>query len=75
MSFYSKSYNAAACCGDNCSYDHLSTEDEPCWGGVEVVGEDCTADYSDCWWYHACQGHHNFYDDAWDNPKYIPELQ
>jgi hypothetical protein len=72
MPFYSKSYNAASCCGDDCSYNYLSTEGEPCWGEVEVVGEDYS-EY-DWTWYHACQGHHNFYDDAWDNPKYIPEL-
>lgn len=48
-------YNPKACCGDDCF--KLWDEDEPCWGDVEVIDEQCTEDYSDCWWIHACQGH------------------
>lgn len=62
MEHYSKSYNPSACCGNDCTYDYLSTEEKPCWGDVEVVGEECNSDYSDCWWIHACQGHINIYD-------------
>jgi len=66
--FKSKSYNPKACCGADCTYEYRSTLEQPCWGDVVVVGEDCNSDYSDCWWIHACQGHIDFYDE--DKPEY-----
>lgn len=53
----SPSYNPKACCWADCFKFYSNTKDDPCWGDVEVVGEECTADYEDCWWIHACQGH------------------
>ena len=41
---------------------YYGDEAEPCWGQVEMVGEDCTEDYSDCWDHHACEGHFAFAD-------------
>ena len=70
MHHKSKTYKSATCCSEDCTYAHSSTEEEPCWGEVEVVDEVCTEDYSDCWWIHACEGHR----DLCEGGKYIKEL-
>jgi len=72
MKFKSESYKESKCCNSDCHYEYLSTEQEPCWGEVEVVGEDCTEDFSECWWIHACKGHIKFYDYG-SNETYIKE--
>ena len=61
MNYITKSYNPGACCGADCTYDYLSTEDKPCWGDVEVVGDEGDGD---SWtWLHACRGHKDVYDE------------
>ena len=64
----SESYKMAECCHVDCNYLD-DNPDEPCWGEVVVVGEDCNEDYSDCYWIHACKGHAEICD--WG--KYINE--
>jgi hypothetical protein len=50
----SESYKISDCCGADCNFENNSS-DEPCWGEVEVVGEEYNDE--DYWWIHACQGH------------------
>lgn len=57
------SYNPSACCGAHC---YFGKPDSPCWGDVEVVGEQIVED--DSWWIHACQGHY----EVADGGAYIP---
>lgn len=68
------SYDPYACCGSDCFFFWSSTKEDPCWGEVEVIGEECTDDYSDCWWIHACQGHKDMYY-TYDKGEYHPEPQ
>jgi hypothetical protein len=35
---------------------HLAEDEMPCWGNVEVIDEEY--DGEDCYWIHACEGHH-----------------
>lgn len=56
----SDSYKQATCCQDKDCFLLDTNDNEPCWGQVEVVGEDCLPGYSDCWWIHGCQGHDDF---------------
>jgi hypothetical protein len=53
MGYRLPSYRAATCCPDtHCNHD---SQDQPCWGNVEVRGE---SDWGDDWsWIHACEGH------------------
>ena len=64
----SVSYDPQACCGAEC-YMLGCIDNQPCWGNVEAIDEQCTEDYSDCWWVHACQGHLQVYGGG----KYTPE--
>lgn len=38
-----------------------------------MIEEECTEDYSDCWWIHACQGHKHMYRGLDLIAKYKPE--
>ena len=69
--FKSESYNPKACCGDDCYFDHYSTEAEPCWGNVEVIDE--ISSENDWWWVHACRGHINYDWTGAGKNVYIPE--
>jgi hypothetical protein len=70
----SPSYNPKACCGSDCYSMYSATPEEPCWGDVEAIDEQCTEDYEDCWWIHGCQGHKDVYNEPWvKNVKYNPE--
>ena len=60
----SETYNPSACCGDDCWIHNIGDERYlPCWGDVEVVGEEGGGD--DYYWVHACQGHKDMYDEWW----------
>lgn len=49
---------AANCfCGASCPY---ASEKEPCWGEVNVLGEEPAGD-GDYYWVHACEGHKDVY--------------
>jgi len=67
----SKSYNPASCCGDDCSFNWHATEEEPCWGDVEVIDEIYSE--TDWSWIHACQGHTNYDWTGSEKNIYIPE--
>lgn len=55
---------------NHCNHD---SEQEPCYGEVELTDEQCTDDYSDCWDIYQCEGHvncHTFY--CWTGYKRSP---
>jgi hypothetical protein len=61
MSYRLPSYNNKACCNSDCN--HGLDIQEPCWGAVEVRGEERWGD--DDWdWVHACEGHANCLEDC-----------
>jgi hypothetical protein len=62
----SPTYNPGACCTADCCFGN---DEEPCWGDVEVVGEDWNEE--DSTWIHACQGHLHM----WEGGVYIAEVQ
>ena len=52
---YQKSFD-----GNDCPM--LGTGQGICWGEVDIVDEQCTEDYFDCWGYYACEGHAEIYN-------------
>ena len=45
-------------CGSPCGRSYYATPGEPCWGRVEVVGEDYYEDAPELTsWIYACEGH------------------
>lgn len=63
----SASYRPCGCRAD-CCMGWKSTVAEPCWGEVEACDE-FHSDDGDYFFFHACEGHWDQYDDE----PYIPE--
>jgi hypothetical protein len=64
----SASYKESKCCKSDCDYES-DLENEPCWGEVQVVGEQGGQEEGDWNWVHACEGH----NETIDGGKYILE--
>lgn len=56
------------CCGDWCWAE--DTDQGPCWGPVEVVGEIYPDEDGGHTWVHACKGHFDMYD---GEGPYVPQ--
>lgn len=71
MGFRLPSYQSARCCRNtHCPHD---SEEEPCWGEVDVRGEDSWGE--DWYWIHACEGHAGLWEGEPYKPSDRPEDQ